>query len=145
MNQSALESLLADVAGGRVDVGSALVQLQSATTHSAPTADATVDIDRARRGGFPESASAQGTPPQAIVEIFERQRDCGQRCFATRVSEEQAAAVRRRFPDVAENPVAKTVRIGSPPDVQGTVVVVTAGTSDRPVAEEALETLRWMG
>jgi NCAIR mutase (PurE)-related protein len=79
------------------------------------------------------------------VEIFERQRDQGQRCFATRVSVEQASAVRARFPDIIENETARTLRIGSPSDVRGKVVVVTAGTSDRPVAEEALETLRWMG
>ncbi|MBL8851675.1 MAG: nickel pincer cofactor biosynthesis protein LarB [Planctomycetaceae bacterium] len=145
MTSSTLESLLADVAGGRIAVPEALAQLPSAVSGSALTAEATVDLDRARRCGFPEVVFAQGKTAAAVVEIFERQHASGQRCFATRVSDEQAAAVRVRFPEVLENPVARTVRVGAPPDIQGTVVVVTAGTSDRPVAEEALETLHWMG
>jgi len=145
MTSSVLESLIADVAGGRVPIDAALAQLRTSLPLTAFTSDASVDIDRARRCGFPEVVFAQGKTPEAVVEIFERQRELGQRCFATRVSDGQAAAIRARFPDIIENPVAKTVRVGSPPDVRGRAVVVTAGTSDRPVAEEALETLAWMG
>src|SRR5262245_53016710 len=145
MTRSALETLIADVAGGRVPIDTAVAQLQSAGPRTVFTPDASIDLDRARRCGYPEVVFAQGKTPPAIVEIFERQRAQGQRCFATRVNEDQANAVRMCFPDVIENTIAKTIRLGEPPDVRGTVVVVTAGTSDRPVAEEALETLRWMG
>lgn len=145
MTRTTLESLIADVARGRIEVAAAVAKLQAAAPRTATTADASIDLDRARRCGFPEVVYAEGKTAQAIVEIFERQRRQGQRCLATRVCSEQSAAVRGRFPDAVENAVARTVRIGEPPDVCGTVVVVTAGTSDRPVAEEALETLRWMG
>lgn len=145
MTHAGLEKLIGDVAGGRIDVGAAVAQLQGAATRTAFTGDASIDIDRARRCGYPEVVFAQGKTPQAIAEIFERQLGLGQRCFATRVSPEQAALIRERFPDVIENAVARTVRLGEPEDVRGTAVVVTAGTSDRPVAEEVLETLRWMG
>lgn len=145
MTYASLEQLIGDVAGGRLDVAGAVAQLQGVATRTAFTGDASIDVDRARRCGYPEVVFAQGKTPQAIAEIFERQRGLGQRCFATRVSPEQAGLIRERFPDVAENAVARTVRLGEPDNICGTAVVVTAGTSDRPVAEEALETLRWMG
>lgn len=145
MTHAGLEKLVGDVAAGRIDVAAALAQLQQGVALSANTEDATIDIDRQRRCGYPEVVFAQGKTPQAIAEIFERQLNAGQQCFATRVSPDQAALIRERFPDVIENAAARTLRLGEPADVCGVAVVVTAGTSDRPVAEEALETLRWMG
>jgi NCAIR mutase (PurE)-related protein len=145
MTPSPLEVLLADVADGRIAAAAAVVEVQKLTLRTIATPEASVDVDRDRRCGFPEVVFAAGKTPQAIVEIFERQRAVGQRCFATRVAPEQALAVRERFADAVENRVARTIRIGEPTDVRGMVAVVTAGTSDRPVAEEALETLRWMG
>ena len=70
----------------------------------------------------------------------------GERALATRVSPEQAEALRRKFPSAIHNPLGRTVRLAPvrEPSLVGTVAVVTAGTSDRPVAEEAVETLRWM-
>jgi NCAIR mutase (PurE)-related protein len=104
-----------------------------------------VDVDRAQRCGFPEVVFAEGKPPETVVGIFQRLLERDQDCLATRVSAEQADLLRREFPRAIHNQVARTVRIdrdGRP--ASGRVVVVTAGTSDRPVAEEALETLRWM-
>ncbi|MEX0585274.1 MAG: nickel pincer cofactor biosynthesis protein LarB, partial [Pirellulales bacterium] len=145
MSHAALEQLLAEVAGGRIAAAVAFVEVQKLTRPTICTPDASVDVDRARRCGYPEVVFAAGKTPQAIVEIFEQQQTVGQRCFATRLSPDQLAAVHSRFSNVIANPVARTIRIGEPPDVRGRVAVVTAGTSDRPVAEEALETLRWMG
>lgn len=145
MSKTALERLLADVAAGRVHTADALGEAQRLTQRTIETADASVDIDREQRCGFPEVVFAAGKTAAAIVEIFERQLSTGQRCFATRVSPEQAEFVCRRFGNAIDNAVARTIRVGEPPDVHGTVAVITAGTSDRPVAEEALETLQWMG
>jgi NCAIR mutase (PurE)-related protein len=71
--------------------------------------------------------------------------------LATRISPEQAAALEPLFPGGSYNPLARTFRVGltSAEDasrpVQGHVAVVTAGTSDLPVAEEARETALWTG
>ena len=67
--------------------------------------------------------------------------------LATRVNPKQAAAIKRRFPKAVHNPRARTVRVGTPADLGNSagVAVVAAGTSDLPVAEEAIETLRAFG
>jgi len=112
---------------------------------TASTGEAHVDLDRKRRCGYPEVVFAQGKSVQAVVDIFEALVRHEEDCLATRVSPEQAEALLRRFPQAQFNPTARTVRMHlqtSPP--QGEVAVITAGTSDRPVAEEALETLLWM-
>jgi hypothetical protein len=112
---------------------------------TAATSDAHVDLDRRRRCGFPEVVYCEGKSPESLVEIFEALDRSGQPYFGTRVSPAQAEAVRRRFPDAVYNSIARTVRSARQASAEnGFVAVVTAGTSDRPVAEEAVETLRWM-
>lgn len=110
------------------------------------TADAQVDLDRGKRCGFPEVVYSEGKSAEAVVAILEALAAHGEPALATRVSPDQAEAVQRRFPQVIHNAVGRTVRLASSRETEpaGTVIVVTAGTSDRPVAEEALETLRWM-
>lgn len=145
MPPDALHQLLDDVASGRIEITAAVAQLRVWPLRTVTTSDASIDIDRERRCGYPEVVFAQGKTAEAIIGIFERQQALGQISLATRVSPAQAAALCARFPDAVENPTARTVRLGLPQDVRGRVPVVTAGTGDRPVAEEALETLRWMG
>jgi NCAIR mutase (PurE)-related protein len=143
-----LASLFQGVREGRLSVEAAVEQ---AADDVAPITidieEAHVDLDRRRRCGFPEVVYSEGKTADAVVAIFEAQALHGERGFATRVSAEQATAVLRRFPGALHNPIARTIRL--PPSTAsapvGSVFVITAGTSDRPVAEEALETLRWMG
>lgn len=115
-------------------------------TNTAQTADVFVDLDRRQRCGFPEVVFGEGKTTESILKIFHRQIEHGEDCFATRLSPEQAAGILKRYPNAVYNATARTVRIHnrgeSPPC--GRVAVITAGTSDGPVAEEALETLRWM-
>ncbi len=103
-----------------------------------------LDVDRQRRCGFPEVVFAEGKSAQTVVDIFARLTDSGQECLATRVSPEQAERLLAHFPQAIVNVDARTVRLSTPREPTGRVPVVTAGTSDLPVAEEALETLRWM-
>jgi pyridinium-3,5-biscarboxylic acid mononucleotide synthase len=153
-----IEKLLESVKVGETDVAGALERLAHAgilntTTGcsgshplSVETTDATVDLDRRRRCGFPEVVFCQGKTVEAVVEIITTLHKSGQECFGTRLSPEQAVSVLDRFPDAIHNEVARTIRLRSnddTPDV-GLAAVITAGTSDRPVAEEAIETLRWM-
>ncbi|HEX6986269.1 MAG TPA: nickel pincer cofactor biosynthesis protein LarB [Planctomycetaceae bacterium] len=114
---------------------------------SHPTPDATIDLARADRCGFPEVVYGPGKRPETVAEIFAVQQSHGQACLATRVDAEQVEAVRNRFPQAIANDVARTVRLAAPGRHEpptGFVAVLTAGTTDRAVAEEAVETLRWM-
>ncbi|NQV27452.1 MAG: nickel pincer cofactor biosynthesis protein LarB [Rhodopirellula sp.] len=111
----------------------------------AQTPEACVDLGRAERCGFPEVVYGRGKTPEAIVRVFEALTAAGQACLATLVDEYQAAAVLHRFPGALFNETARTLRISSEnQERRGLVAVVSAGTSDLPVAEEAVETARWM-
>lgn len=111
----------------------------------AVTPEACVDLGRADRCGYPEVVYGRGKTPEAIVRVFEVLSAAGQPCLATRVDSLQAAAVCERFPEALFNETAGTLRI-SPEKIErrGLVAVVSAGTSDLPVAEEAADTARWM-
>ena len=115
----------------------------------ADVGDAQVDLDRQRRCGFPEVVYGEGKSVEALRKIFRALLENHVDVFATRVSAEKAEALLPDFPTARYNPLAKTFRI--PRDVpeevapKGIVAVVTAGTSDLPVAEEARETALWTG
>jgi len=114
---------------------------------TAITDSARVDLDRQRRCGFPEVVYCEGKSVEAVEQIFAALVAAGQEAFGTRATADQAAAIVRLFPHARHNTVARTIRVSVTGErlPKGKVAVVTAGTSDRPVAEEALETLRWMG
>lgn len=110
--------------------------------------DARVDTDRHRRCGFPEVVYSEGKTVEMIEKIFDSLIRHKHDVLATRMVKDQAEALQRTFPQGIYNPVAKTFRIAgreAPLKKTGKIVVVTAGTSDLPVAEEALETADWMG
>lgn len=118
---------------------------------SQPLADATVtlDTDRARRCGYPEVIYGEGKPAETIAAIMAAQAQRGEESLATRVDPETAAEVIRRLPAAAYNATSRTLRLRAEGSVAaakvGTVAILTAGTTDLPVAEEAAETLDWMG
>jgi NCAIR mutase (PurE)-related protein len=132
---------------GGLSVAEAWAAVQAALSPTSVTAEALVDLDRAARCGYPEVVFGTSKTPEVIIAVFTAQRRAGQHSLATRVSPEQAEVVLQQFPDARYNPVARTISLLHAPPQQpnGKVVVVTAGTSDRAVAEEALETARWMG
>lgn len=107
-----------------------------------------VDLDRPRRCGFPEVIFGEGKPTALIVEIIGTQQRAGQSSLVTRIDRKSADAVCAEFPQAIRNDVARTVRLPCSAAESkldsGKVAVVTAGSCDRPVAEEAVETLRWM-
>lgn len=113
--------------------------------------EAQIDLDRARRCGFPEVVYGEGKTVEALEKIFRALLAHGTDVLATRVSAEKGDTLAARFPEGTYHPVARTFRIERRPAAEvdprtaGHVTVVTAGTSDLPVAEEACETLRWMG
>jgi NCAIR mutase (PurE)-related protein len=83
-----------------------------------------------------------------IQRILAAQQQAGQDSLVTRIRPDQVKTIQAEFENVIRNDTARTIRIHQPTDNPGSrggpVHVVTAGSSDRHVAEEALETLRWM-
>tara|TARA_R110002072_G_scaffold13481_1_gene56701 strand:+ start:151204 stop:152025 length:822 start_codon:yes stop_codon:yes gene_type:complete len=122
-----------------------LEQSRASLDRIASTPEACVDLGRQERCGFPEVVYGPGKTPEAIVGVFEALTAAGQACLATLVDHDQTAAVQERFPNVVFNKTARTLRISpESSESRGLVAVVSAGTSDLPVAEEAAETIRWM-
>lgn len=111
------------------------------------SSDVALDLDRAHRCGFPEVVYGPGKPPETIAAIFAQQQQAGQSSLATRLDFHQLNHLRGAFPRAEINEIACTARLAVPGPTfppTGFVAVLTAGTTDRPVAEEAAETLRWM-
>jgi hypothetical protein len=106
---------------------------------------ATVDHGRARRVGAPEVVYAEGKTPEQVTAIARRVMARAGHCLVTRAPAASLAALTRAFPGARVNPLARTALVGRAPAGVGRVCVVSAGTSDLPVAEEATETLCALG
>lgn len=145
MNSSQAEELGKRLLDGSLSISDFVAELSTI----ADVGDAQVDLDRRRRCGFPEVVFGEGKTVSAIEKIFERLLAAGVDAFATRISAEQAQQLRRIFPQGDYNELGRTFRVAAedstPAETVGRIVVVTAGTSDRNTAEEAIETARWAG
>lgn len=140
MNSQDLQHLLHAVQSGELTVADALGRLSS-TVDAGPTI-ATIDTDRLRRTGHPEVVFGQGKEPDDIVAILERLANANQPGLVTRVSEAKAQRILAALPAAQWHQRAGLIHLPSPgheltPTVRGTIAVVSAGTSDLPVAEEA--------
>ena len=107
---------------------------------------ATIDAHRALRCGFPEVIFCAGKAAEDVVSIAERIVGQGSDLLATRASPETAAALLERFPEAVHNQRGRTVSLKQTPRPHppGMILVITAGTSDIPVAEEARVTAEVM-
>ena len=146
MRREHVRDLLRQVADGSLDVSHALDALALEPTES--LGFATIDHHRALRQGFPEVIYGAGKTPDQICEIARRIVARGDGVLVTRIADDAAVRLADALPNVEVNDVARTafVRADSPaPRGTGTVAVVTAGTSDLPVAEEAAVTLDALG
>jgi NCAIR mutase (PurE)-related protein len=108
---------------------------------------ARLDTGRAARTGDPEVVYGGGKTPQQVVEILRTLHLAhpDRAVLATRLSEAALDAVVEAHPDAVVDPVARAVTLGPLPTARGTVAVVSAGTSDAPVAAEATLTARVYG
>lgn len=145
MEPGDLRELLEQVQQGNLPIEAALEQL-----HRPAVADlgfAHVDLDRRRRCGFPEVIFCQGKTAEWVEGVIRRLVDAKQHCLATRVSDEQATHLARCFPSAEQDRVARTFWLpsGTPEPTRGNVTILTAGTSDLPVAREALVTAQALG
>jgi NCAIR mutase (PurE)-related protein len=107
---------------------------------------ARLDLDRARRTGTPEVVYAAGKTPEQTVACLEALRDGGSAlAWATRVDDETARVIVARWPDAVVDPEARCAFVGELPAPVGSVLVLTAGTSDGAVAAEVAATLAASG
>jgi NCAIR mutase (PurE)-related protein len=139
-------ALLRQVAEGELKAEDALHRLSMPDIESLPFA--TIDHHRALRNGYPEVIFAEGKTAEQVTGIAERIAARGDGFLATRVPPAMHAPIADRFPTVVLNAVARTAWLAPaspPPAGKGTVLIVTAGTSDIPVAEEAAVTACALG
>jgi NCAIR mutase (PurE)-related protein len=107
-----------------------------------------IDTHRALRQGIPEVIFGQGKSAEQIVDAARALRRAGQSVLVTRIDEANARAVREALPEADHHPIARTLWLGPgelPVTGKGTVLVVSAGSADRPVACEAVEVARRFG
>ncbi len=146
MSRGRVRDLLARVADGSLSIAEAIDSL--AFEPFEDLGHSTVDHHRALRQGYPEVIYGAGKRPEQVVEIAQRIARRGEGVLATRLDADALEALRTAIPGIELNPVARTGHLPGthPPDAgRGTVCIVTAGTSDLPVAEEAAVTAAALG
>jgi len=146
MDATRIKALLEKVRAGSLGLDEALAELRDL-----PFRDlgfATVDHHRALRTGMPEVIFGQPKTAEQIAIIAAEIVGNGDNVLVTRIDAKKAEAVKEKFADLKYAPLARTASIEVTPITSrrwGMVAVVTAGTADVPVAEEAAETLRMQG
>lgn len=141
MRRDHARDLLEQVASGKLAPEKALDALAFQPAESIEFA--TIDHHRALRQGFPEVIFGEGKTDEQIVSIAQRIAEHGNGVLATRVAPSAAKAVQCAIPNAEWNALGRTVYVrgpNAPAARQGTILIVTAGTSDLPVAEEAAVT-----
>ncbi len=146
MNIRKLEDILKQVKSGKTSVDVAIAQLKSL-----PFEDlgfARVDHHRSLRKGFPEVIWGEGKTSSQITSIMKQMKKKWQNILITRLEEKKAKAIQKVFPKSRYYPQSRVLTYHTHPvkiEGKGTILVITAGTTDIPVAEEAAVTARFMG
>jgi NCAIR mutase (PurE)-related protein len=146
MRRDRVRDLLRQIADGSLDPERALDTLVFEPVEE--IADAAIDHHRALRQGFPEVIYGAGKSPTQIREIALRIAARGDAVLVTRISSDAASELRPVLPGIEINELARTAYLPAAepaPAGTGRVLIVTAGTSDLPVAEEAAVTSRALG
>jgi NCAIR mutase (PurE)-related protein len=145
IDEPRLRRLLDEVKAGQLTTEAAVSELRSM-----PFSDlgfAKVDHHRALRTGFPEVVFGQGKTPAQVATLATELLKCGDTLLVTRTSSEAFEAVVAEVPDATYDEIARTIVVDRRPEhdqVEG-VVVASGGTSDAPVAREAVVTAELMG
>ena len=146
MNIRKIENLLKNVKSGKTSMDEAVAQLKSL-----PFEDlgyARIDHHRSLRKGFPEVIWGEGKTSGQILSIMKELKRKGQNILITRLEERKARAIQKVFPKSQYHPRSKVLTYLTYPvksEGKGTILVITAGTTDIPVAEEAAVTAQFMG
>ena len=142
---SRLEDILDKVAAGRLTRADALRELKDYPYQDLDFAK--IDHHRELRKGFPEIIYGPGKTPDQILKIALEIVKKGSNLLATRVEPDVYKRIRRKIPKAVYNPAARTLSLKQKTAVtgKGRIAIVTAGTSDIPVAEEAYVTCDILG
>jgi len=145
MNANDLKKLLGDVKRGKLSSDEAVEKLRHLPFEDLGFAN--VDHHRTLRAGMPEVIFGPGKTPTQVAEIFSHLAKHGNNVLATRVSPEQVRAVRRKVRKAESHELARALTLTQDKTIhgKGKIAIVSAGTSDIPVAEEALVTAQIMG
>ena len=145
MNSETLRKLFEQVRKKRLSPDDAVERLRHLPFEDLGFAK--LDHHRALRQGMPEVIFAQGKTPSQVADIFRRLAAHGGNVLATRATEEQHAAVAASVDRAEYYPLARAIVLkrDRKKHGKGVIVVVSAGTSDIPVAEEAVVTAELMG
>jgi NCAIR mutase (PurE)-related protein len=145
MDRTSIEALLNEVREGKTPVSHALDRLRDLPFEDLGFAK--VDHHRALRTGMPEVIFAAGKTVAQVAFIFARMAKAGGNVLATRVTSEMFDAVLAVEPRAEYHVAARAITLTQASTIAGTgtIAVVCAGTSDLPVAEEAVVTARLMG
>jgi hypothetical protein len=148
MDVHKLRALLIELQAGRLEIDQALEQLRRLPYDDLGYAH--LDLHRSLRQGLPEVVFGQGKTAEQLVGILERLWQHHDRIMATRLSAEQAAVIQARLPQARYDSTSCLLTLARadlpplPPTAPYTLVV-TGGTSDIPVAEEAAQTVEFLG
>ncbi len=145
MNSNDIEAILQSHSKGNLSTAEATVKLKNLSYEN--IGYARVDHSRAVRQGFPEVVFGQGKTKEQIVGIFEKLIARSQNVLITRTTAEVFGEIRNVFTEAEWHADAKIIRVFRDKTELGTgeIAIVTAGTSDIPVAEEAALTAETMG
>ncbi|MBU0677385.1 MAG: nickel pincer cofactor biosynthesis protein LarB [Verrucomicrobia bacterium] len=140
-----LSNLLSKVASGELSPEDASAEIRD---HGiADLGFARVDLHRKKRCGMPETIFCEGKTPRQVADIVTALKEAGQHILATRASKQHFDAVVSLHPEAVfhESARAITLDVGPLSEPVGSIAVVSAGTSDQPVAEEAALVAERMG
>jgi hypothetical protein len=145
MTEAQLRKILERVRRQQLSIGEAAQQIQMARGF-VDVGFAKIDTDRERRCGLPEIVFCEGKEPEQVAQIMRHLHANASLILATRATEQIFSAVQRTLPTAIFHQAARLISVGEPkPPCGGTVLVLTAGTSDIPVAEEAAVTCGLLG
>jgi pyridinium-3,5-biscarboxylic acid mononucleotide synthase len=145
LNADSIRRLFQQVRSGKLSPDEAVSRLRHLPFEDLGFAK--VDHHRALRAGMPEVIFGQGKTPVQVAEIFGRLAQHGRNVVATHATEQQFSAVKKKVRQAKYRESARTIILHRDHKIygKGLIVIVSAGTSDIPVAEEALVTAELMG
>ena len=145
MNKSAIQRILEAIEQGELKAEDALIRLKDL-----PFTDighTKIDNHRSLRNGYPEVIYGEYKTPQQVTDIFKAMLEKQSNILATRVHPEMVSMIKEVCPEVQYNVTARTLfyQYEALPETTSSIVIVTAGTADLPVAEEAKVTAKALG
>jgi len=145
MNKKDIQNLLLKVKDGKLDIENATQELTELPFKDLEFAK--IDNHRELRSGYPEVIYCPGKTDEQILKIISYMNQRGNNILATRAKPETYELVKKNFSDAKYNKIGKTITIQNKKieETETSIAIITAGTSDMAVAEEAVETAKMFG